>query len=119
MLAEDPLSTIHVDQIDNDLDGLIDENRPNHLNKATFINNAEQIVAVRHINYMNFNVGDTLQRGLIVPNRVIRERMASDASFNTLVTEYQDMLRTIYGATRSEEFYSTYYINQLLRANDR
>jgi hypothetical protein len=112
VLAEDPLSTIHVDQIDNDLDGLIDENRPNHLNKATFINNAEQIVAVRHINYMNFNVGDTLQRGLIVPNSVIRDRMASDASFNTLVTEYQDMLRTIYGATRSEEFYSTYYINQ-------
>ncbi len=115
-LPTDPESQIHVDQIDNDLDGLIDENQPNHLNKATFINNAEQIVAVRRINYLNFQVGDTLQRGLVVPNQVIRQRLASDASFNQLVTDYQDQLRNVFGDNYSNQFYNNYFINEFTAA---
>ncbi len=85
--SSDPLSGVHTDGLDNDFDGLIDENRPNHFNKATFINGAEAIRSVRYINYLSFADGDTLQRGLIVPNQVIRDRMANDATFATLVND--------------------------------
>ena len=78
---------IHIDGLDNDFDGLIDENRPNHLEKNTFVNNVAITKAVRFINYLYFNVGDTLQRGLIVPNQVIRDRINSDATFASLVND--------------------------------
>lgn len=81
----DPNFGIHIDGLDNDFDGLIDENKPNHLEKRTFINNSQKIIAVRFINYLNFEVGDTLQPGLIVGNKQIRDRIASDNDFSELV----------------------------------
>ncbi|MEX0721897.1 MAG: hypothetical protein WD059_14575 [Balneolaceae bacterium] len=78
---------IHIDGIDNDFDGLIDESVPNHLEKQTFINNNEETIAVRYINYLFFNIGDTLQPGVIVSNQDIRERMESDSDFSELVNE--------------------------------
>lgn len=83
--GEDPNADIHVDGLDNDFDGLIDENRPNHLVKATFIGGTAVNIPVRFINYLYFEVGDTLQQGLIVPNQDIRARIASDANFADLV----------------------------------
>lgn len=85
---DDPPINNHTDGIDNDFDGLIDENRPNHLLKSTFTNTGASIVkAVRFINYLHFDVGDTLGRGLIVPNQDIRARMASDPAFEALVND--------------------------------
>jgi hypothetical protein len=71
----------NTDLLDNDLDGLIDENRPNHLTKQTLVNGNFIPRPVRYINYLNFQVGDTIQRGLIVPNRLIAQRKASNPSF--------------------------------------
>lgn len=78
---------IHIDGLDNDLDGLIDENVPNHLEKQTFLNNTEVIIPVRYINYLFFNPGDTLQPGMMVPNSWVRERINNDASFADLVSQ--------------------------------
>lgn len=49
--------------IDDDLDGLIDETEGLHLERLTL----EGVLPVRHINYLYFEVGDTIRRGLIVP----------------------------------------------------
>lgn len=92
------------DQLDNDFDGLIDENQPNHLLKATFINNAEQIIAVRYINYLNFEVNDTLKRGMIVPTRVIRDRISTDTDFRQSIEEYQNTLENVHDGS-----FNTYY----------
>ena len=107
--AEDANFGIHVDQIDNDLDGLIDENQPNHLSKATFINNQEQIIAVRYINYLNFAVGDTIQKGLIVPNSTIRARMASDNDFRIQIEEYREKLIEVHGDNRPDGYFNNYF----------
>lgn len=88
--ALDITTKIHADLIDNDLDGLIDENEPNHLDKNITRNATDTVgvsIAVRHINYLFFAVGDTIQRGLIVPNRLIRNRINSDATFASLVND--------------------------------
>lgn len=87
---EDPNFGVHIDGIDNDLDGLIDENRPNHLEKQTFLNNAEVTIAVQYINYLYFSPGDTLQPGLIVPNSWIRERIDNDPDFAEMVNDYYE-----------------------------
>lgn len=82
---------VHIDGLDNDLDGLIDENTPNHLQKNTILNNgSSQPVAVRHINYLHFEEGDTLRQGLIVTNSAIRARIASDPDFDALVNDYHE-----------------------------
>lgn len=84
-------SEIHIDGIDNDLDGLIDENTPNHLEKNTILSNGSSVrVAVRYINYLYFEEGDTLQQGLIVPNSVIRDRISSDSDFDDLVNDFHE-----------------------------
>lgn len=81
----------HTDGLDNDLDGLIDENTPNHLEKNTILNNGSASqVPVRYINYLHFNEGDTLQPGLIVSNQDIRARIASDSDFDDLVNNYHE-----------------------------
>jgi len=86
----DPNFGVHIDGIDNDFDGLIDENTPNHLEKSTFINNVAQIIPVKYINYLYFEPGDTLSKGLIVSNQEIRARIGSDASFAELVNDTYD-----------------------------
>lgn len=84
----DPNFGIHIDALDNDFDGLIDENKPNHLTKSTFLNNVEVTRAVRFIDYTYYDVGDTVKGGLIVPNQTIRTRIANDASFAEIVDTY-------------------------------
>src|SRR5690606_34649382 len=102
---------VHMDQVDNDLDGLIDENQSNHLDKATFINNMETTISVRYINYLNFEVGDTLKRGLIVPNRVIRQRMNDDSAFRAQIENYQAHLTATYGnlSGQFDDYFHTYH----------
>lgn len=53
------------DLIDNDLDGLIDERETIHLERFDEVTGT--IRPVRYINYLSFNVGDTVKRGFIVP----------------------------------------------------
>lgn len=86
---EDPDFGIHYDGLDNDFDGLIDENQPNHLTKTTYVPGLNSFVArpVRFINYLAYPIGDTLQRGLIVPNRLIRERSLENVVFAELISE--------------------------------
>lgn len=85
----DPNFGIHIDGFDSDFDGLIDENAPNHLTKNTFDPNQGMFVPrpVRFINYLEFEVGDTLGRGLIVPNQEIRARISSDPVFASIVND--------------------------------
>lgn len=95
---------VHIDGLDNDFDGLIDENRPNHLTKSTFDPDrpeGQQFFTrpVRFINYLEFEVDDTLSRGLIVPNKTIRARIASDATF-------ADLVNTTYGG-RFQNFFTS------------
>jgi hypothetical protein len=49
---------------DDDLDGLIDERESLHLNRFDEISGTER--PVRFINYLSFEVGDTLKRGFVV-----------------------------------------------------
>lgn len=95
VITEDVLSRedadfgIHYDGLDNDFDGLIDENQPNHLTKTTYVPGLNTFIPrpVRFINYLEYAPGDTLQRGLIVSNRLIRERIQGDVTFAELVSE--------------------------------
>lgn len=50
--------------IDDDLDGLIDETKTLHL---TRLKRDGTVEPVRFINYLAFDIGDTLKRGLLVP----------------------------------------------------
>ncbi|TNE71541.1 hypothetical protein EP331_09225 [bacterium] len=91
--ALDVVNKTHADLIDNDFDGLIDENEPNHLEKVITRSALDTIgveMPVRYINYKYFAVGDTIQNGLIVPNRLIRERMSNDPIFADLVNDKYD-----------------------------
>jgi len=85
----DPNFGIHIDGLDSDFDGLIDENQPNHLTKNTFDPFSGTFLPrpVRFINYLEFDVGDTLSRGMIVPNQTIRNRISNDAAFATIVND--------------------------------
>jgi len=63
LLSEVSFEETH-DLIDNDLDGLIDEQASLHLNRVKRDGTTEP---VRYINYTAFPVGTTLQRGLLIP----------------------------------------------------
>lgn len=86
----DPNFGVHIDGLDNDFDGLIDENTPNHLEKTTFVNGNSITKPVRFVNYLYFNDGDSLKKGLIVSNQEIRARMSSDQDFADLVNDTYD-----------------------------
>jgi len=60
-LEEDTL----FNSFDDDLDGLVDERLSLHFERFNDITNT--IRPVRYINYLSFDVGDTLKRGFIVP----------------------------------------------------
>lgn len=62
-LVEDTTSN----QLDEDLDGLIDELVLVHLERYDEIAQTEQ--PVRYINYLAFAVGDTIKRGFVVPGK--------------------------------------------------
>ncbi|MBI2420291.1 MAG: hypothetical protein HYV28_20715, partial [Ignavibacteriales bacterium] len=60
-LSEDTLANAY----DEDLDGLIDENKNLHLFRYDEVSRTEK--PVRYINYLSFTAGDTVKRGFIVP----------------------------------------------------
>lgn len=91
---------VHIDQVDNDFDGIIDESRPNHLEKF-FIraNGTADQTPVRFIDYTRFNVGDTIRPGFVVSNQDIRARLASDPAFADRITnEFNGELKNLYTA---------------------
>ena len=71
-LQEDTTSNL----IDEDLDGIIDENYSLHRWRYDEIAGTES--PVRYINYLAFEIGDTLKRGFIVPG------MAAEQSYATV-----------------------------------
>jgi hypothetical protein len=62
-LVEDTLAN----QLDGDLDGLIDERLTLHLEK--FDETTGSVRPVRYINYLSFEIGDTIKRGYVVPGK--------------------------------------------------
>ncbi|HNW58453.1 MAG TPA: hypothetical protein PKI62_02100 [bacterium] len=62
---------------DDDLDGLIDESFSLHRWRYDEIRQVEG--PVRYINYLSFNAGDTLKRGLIVPGKNTAQSYATVA----------------------------------------
>ena len=63
IVEEDTLAN----QLDEDLDGLIDERLTLHLERFDEVTGT--VRAVRYINYLAFAVGDTVKRGFIVPGK--------------------------------------------------
>jgi len=61
--------------IDDDLDGLIDENIGLHLDRLT----VKGIIPVRYINYKAFKEGDTIKRGLLVAGDTVSYRQSTVA----------------------------------------
>ena len=107
----------NTDLFDNNLNGLIDENEELHRTKQFFDRAQRRFIErpVRYINYLwdQYEVGDTLQRGLIVPNQKIRERMAEDESFRNMILNYQDALNQVHvdGGYRSPGAFDNYFRN--------
>ncbi|MFQ5584807.1 MAG: hypothetical protein ACE5GL_10265, partial [Calditrichia bacterium] len=54
-------------QIDDDLDGLIDERKTLHLER--FDDFFGTVKPVRYINYLSFDIGDTIKRGFVVAGK--------------------------------------------------
>jgi hypothetical protein len=121
VLREDTLQGRHLNLLDDDLDGLIDENQPNHLTLSRFQSNGQLITRpVRHINYLYagfydnipaYPATDTIQRGLVVPNSWIRARMQTDAGFRDQIVTYQEMLKTLYRDRLDTSQFNNYFQN--------
>jgi hypothetical protein len=120
-VREDTLLGRHLNLLDDNLNGLIDENQPNHLTLSRFrADGTLQERAVRYINYLypgfydnivTFADRDTIQRGLIVPNSWIRNRMATDQEFSNKITDYQNMLRNLYRDRLDVSVFNNYFQN--------
>lgn len=80
-VAEDTVANL----IDDDLDGLIDERLTLHLERFDEITGT--VRPVRYINYLSFDVGDTLKRGFIVPGKATK---ASFATIAPMIDESRD-----------------------------
>lgn len=106
------------DLFDNTLNGLIDETEELHRTKQFYDRSTRTFITrpVRYINYMwdQYETGDTLQRGLIIPNARIRERMAEDESFRNLILDYQEALNNVFveGRYRSAGSFDSYFRNR-------
>ena len=125
-VREDTLLGRHLNLLDDNFNGLIDENQPNHLTLSQFRRDGTlQTRAVRHINYLyegffeniqSFADRDTIQRGLVVPNSWIRTRMNEDPDFRQQVVDYQEMLTRLYAGvinpvTQQPFDFSNYFQN--------
>jgi len=73
IVQEDTLADLR----DDDLDGLIDEVRTLHLERFDEISGT--VRPVRFINYLSYDVGDTLKRGFIVPGKATKRSFATVA----------------------------------------
>jgi hypothetical protein len=130
-VREDTLDGLNRNLIDDDLDGLIDENQPNHLTLSRFLpgDDVPTTRAVRHINYLwngyygghngNFGINEigwaqdnegnwspsdslNIQRGMIVPDQWIESRISNDEDFASLINERQEALKELYSRRPSE-----------------
>ncbi len=72
-LTEDTL----FNTIDDDLDGLIDERYTLHFERFDDI--TQTLKPVRYINYLYFNVGDTIKRGFVVAGKKAEQNYANVA----------------------------------------
>ncbi len=110
-------NAMNSDLFDNTLNGLIDETEELHLTKQFFDRATRTFITrpVRYINYMwdQYETGDTLQRGLIVPNQKIRERMAEDENFRNMILDYQQTLNNVFveGGYRLPGSFDNYFRN--------
>ncbi len=126
VVREDTLQGRHLNLFDDDLDGLIDENQPNHLTLSRFQPNGQLITRpVRHINYLYigfydnipaYPATDTIQRGLVVPNSWIRERMNSNSEFRDKIVNYQNSLKELYRNRLDTSQFDHYFQNELTSA---
>ncbi|MCH8569176.1 MAG: hypothetical protein LAT67_12955 [Balneolales bacterium] len=148
-VREDTLNARHRNLIDDDLNGLIDENQPNHLTLSRFLPGQQVPTtrAVRYINYLwdGFYSGHNgypgidavgwaqvdgqwvptdslnIQRGMIIPDQWVEQRMSNDPDFNEIITNYQEALRDLYSREPStpifpEEFFDNFYLNEFTAA---
>jgi len=120
-VLEDTLQARHQNLFDDDFDGLIDENQPNHLTLTRLQPDGTVLTRpVRYINYLydgfyediqSFTDRDTIQTGLVVPNSWIREKIQSDAAFASLVSDNQQMLVTLYADRLPASTFTDYFKN--------
>jgi hypothetical protein len=126
VVREDTLQGRHLNLFDDDLDGLIDENQPNHLTLSRFQPNGQLITRpVRHINYLYigfydnipaYPATDTIQPGLVVPNSWIRDRMSTNTEFRDKVVNYQNSLKELYRNRLDTAQFDNYFQNELTSA---
>jgi len=140
-VREDTTFARHRNLRDDDLDGLIDENQPNHLTLTRFL--PGQLLpttrAVRYINYrwsgffnghngfpgidpvgwaQNANgewvMTDSMviQRGLVVPDSWVEQRRANDTNFDQLITDIQEALRELYSRRPSTPIFSESFFDR-------
>ena len=81
ILTEDTLADLR----DNDLDGLIDERLTLHLERFDEITGT--VRPVRYINYLSFEIGDTIKRGFIVAGK---DSAMSYATVAPMIDEARD-----------------------------
>ncbi len=123
-VREDTVANLHLNQWDDDFDGLIDENQPNHLTLSRVVQTptgtAVQTRPVRFMNYLNpqffngilsFADRDTIRPGMSVPMSWVRDRMATDAAFRTRVTDTQQELKARYTGSIDVTQFDQYFLN--------
>ena len=139
-VREDTARARHLNLLDDDLNGLIDENQPNHLTLTSFIRGRLVTRPVRYINYTwdgFFNghngypgIGDwsqddqgnwkpdsmLIQRGLVIPDKWLEKRMSEDFDFRKLILDYQESLKDLYSRQPAtpifpESFFNNYYMS--------
>jgi len=137
-VREDTLNARHRNLQDDDFDGLIDENQPNHLTLSRFVEGSLLVRAVRYINYTwsgyfdgyneypgigewteteNGWVPDQLimQPGLVIPDEWIQQRIESDAQFEGQITAYQESLRESYSRQPVNPVFPESYFDRFYR----
>ena len=144
-VREDTLNARHRNLTDDDFDGLIDENQPNHLTLSRFVEGSLVVRAVRYINYRwtgYFDgIGDypgigewtenengvwqpsvmTLQPGMVVPDEWIEQRIGEDEDFAAQIDGYQESLRESYirqplNPVFPEDYFDRFYRNHATSA---
>ena len=148
-VREDTLLARHRNLIDDDLNGLIDENQPNHLTLTRFLP-GETVPTTRPVRFINYLWNGyfeghngysgiegpgwaevdgqwvptdslNIQRGMIVPDQWVEDRIATDSDFAEIIETYQEALKELYSRRPStpifpEEFFDNFYLNEFTAA---
>jgi len=138
-VREDTLNARHRNLLDDDFDGLIDENQPNHLTLSRFVEGSLLVRAVRYINYSWSGYFDgydeypgvgawtetdngwepdqlVIQPGLVIPDQWILSRTENDIPFAEQIEAYQESLKESYSRQPvnpvfPESFFDRFYRN--------